>query len=70
MTVKIPESVRDYLHDGGVRHAISELLPGRTIPIAEARRIGYDASKHAVVFMEETRGHRRTHSRDVQHRAP
>lgn len=25
-TVKIPESVRDYLHDGGVRHAISELL--------------------------------------------
>lgn len=25
-SVKVPESVRDYLHDGGVRHAISELL--------------------------------------------
>jgi putative transposase len=32
---------------------ICDDLPGKTIAISEARRIGYDASKHATLYMEE-----------------
>ena len=38
---------------GTINRLICDDLPGKTIPIEEARRIGYDASKVAVVTMDQ-----------------
>lgn len=38
---------------GTVNRLICADIPGRTIPIQDAKRLGYDAAQHAIVFMDE-----------------
>jgi putative transposase len=38
---------------GTINRMICEMLPGRTLPIAEARRLSYDAEEHACILMHE-----------------